>query len=161
MVTYLQGQRQKKLEAKRIREEIEEEKRKLIDKEEAEYQALKRKEAIEKAKTQLYYQTDSVKGLHVGITQKLRHLCTFGCFLILSVVTSGLPQRALLLTEVLKEREAQIELKQRIKNSSRDAEKHFVDLLRSREEEALKQEQEKVLRKKHERQAAAEDLKRQ
>uniref|UniRef100_A0A3Q3W2D1 Trichohyalin-plectin-homology domain-containing protein n=1 Tax=Mola mola TaxID=94237 RepID=A0A3Q3W2D1_MOLML len=127
------GQRQKKLEAKRIREEIEEEKRKLIDKEEAEYQELKQKEAIEKAKTQLYYRTDPVKGLH----------------------------RALLLTEVLKEREAQIELKQRIKNTSRDAEKHFADMLRSREEEALRQEQEKVLQKKRERQAAAEDLKRQ
>lgn len=159
--TFLQGQRQKKLEAKRIREEIEEEKRKQIDKEEAEYQELKQKEAIEKAKTQLYYRTDPVKGLHVGITRKLRHLCAFGCLLMLLVVTSALPQRALLLTEVLKEREAQIELKQRIKNTSRDAEKHFADMLRSREEEALRQEQEKVLQKKRERQAAAEDLKRQ
>lgn len=61
------GQRQKKLEAKKIREQIEEEKRKLTDKEEAKYQEQKRKEAIEKAKSQLYYQTDRVKGLHVSI----------------------------------------------------------------------------------------------
>lgn len=40
----------------------------MVDKEEAEYQERKRKEAIEKAKTQLYYQTDRVKGFHVGIT---------------------------------------------------------------------------------------------
>ncbi len=62
------GQRQKKLEARKIREEIEEEKRKQIDREEAEYQEKMRKEAIEKAKTQLFYQTDRVRGLHVGIT---------------------------------------------------------------------------------------------
>lgn len=40
----------------------------MIDIEEAKYQEQKRKEAIEKAKTQLYYQTDRVKGLHVSIT---------------------------------------------------------------------------------------------
>ncbi|XP_044071942.1 coiled-coil domain-containing protein 173 [Siniperca chuatsi] len=127
------GQRQKKLEAKQIREQIEEEKRKLTDKEEAKYQEQKRKEAIEKAKTQLYYQTDHVKGLH----------------------------RALLLTEVLKEREAQIELKQRIKSASKDVDKEFMDMVKTREDEALRQEQEKALQKKLERQAIAEDLKNQ
>lgn len=40
----------------------------MIDIEEAKYQEEKRKEAIEKAKTQLYYQTDRVKQLHVSIT---------------------------------------------------------------------------------------------
>lgn len=63
---FKQGQRQRKLEARKIREEKEEEERKLIDIEEAKYQASKRKEAIEKAKTQQYYQTDRVKGFHVG-----------------------------------------------------------------------------------------------
>lgn len=63
----MQGQRQRKLEAKKIREQIEEEKRKLIDIEEAKYKEQKRKEAVEKARTQLYYQSDRVKGLHVGI----------------------------------------------------------------------------------------------
>ncbi|XP_022596635.1 coiled-coil domain-containing protein 173 [Seriola dumerili] len=127
------GQRQKKLEAKKIREQIEEEKRKMTDIEEAKYQEQKRKDAIEKAKTQLYYQTDRVKGLH----------------------------RALLLTEVLKEREAQIEVKQRIKSASKDVDKEFTDMVKTREDEALRQEQEKALQKKLERQAVAEDLKNQ
>ena len=60
-----QGQRQRKLEARRIREEKEEEERKQIDLEEAKFQAAQRKEAIEKAKTQQYYQTDRVKNFHV------------------------------------------------------------------------------------------------
>ncbi|XP_038057279.1 coiled-coil domain-containing protein 173-like [Patiria miniata] len=77
------GQRLKKLEARAIREEKEEAERVQVDIEEAKYQAQCRKEAIEKAKTLQYYQTDRVKGFH----------------------------GALLLTEVLKEREAQISLK--------------------------------------------------
>ncbi|XP_037644822.1 coiled-coil domain-containing protein 173 [Sebastes umbrosus] len=127
------GQRKKKLEAKKIREEIEEEMRKLTDKEEAEYQEQQRKEAIEKAQTQMYYQTDRVKGLH----------------------------GALLLTEVLKEREAQIELKQRIKSASKDVDKDFMDTVKTREDKALRQEQEKALQKKLETLAVAEDLKNQ
>ncbi|XP_070771204.1 cilia- and flagella- associated protein 210 [Enoplosus armatus] len=125
------GQRQKKLEAKKIREQNEEEKRKLTDEEEAKYQEQKRKEAIEKAKTQLYYQTDRVKGLH----------------------------RALLLTEVLKEREAQIELKHRIKSASKDADEEFMNKVKATEYEALRQEQEKTRQKKLETKAVAEDLK--
>ena len=64
-----QGQRQRKLEARKIRDEKEEEERKLIDIEEAKFQAQKRKEAIEKAKTLQYYQTDRVKGFHVSWAQ--------------------------------------------------------------------------------------------
>ena len=41
------------------------EERLKIDQEEAEYQAKQRKEAIDRAKTLLYYQTDRVKGFHV------------------------------------------------------------------------------------------------
>lgn len=68
-VSYLwKGQREKKLEAKKIREELEEEKRKQIDVEEAQFKEQQRKEAIEKAKTQLYYQTDRVRGFHVSTT---------------------------------------------------------------------------------------------
>ncbi|OWF35640.1 coiled-coil domain-containing protein 173-like [Mizuhopecten yessoensis] len=77
------GQRQRKLEARTLREQKEEEERQQVDLEEAKYQSLQRKEAIEKAKTQQYYQTDRVKSFH----------------------------SALMLTEVLKEREAQLELK--------------------------------------------------
>ncbi|XP_002739203.1 cilia- and flagella- associated protein 210-like [Saccoglossus kowalevskii] len=77
------GQRLKKLEARKIREEKEEEEKVQLDIEEAKFQSEKRKIAIDKAKTQQYYQTDRVKGFH----------------------------GALLLTEVLKEREAQIEFR--------------------------------------------------
>lgn len=65
---FRKGQRQKQLEAKKIRDEIEEKKWEQIDKEEAEYQEKKRREAIEKAKTQLFSQTHRVRGLHVGIS---------------------------------------------------------------------------------------------
>lgn len=50
----------------------------MIDEEEAKYQEQKTKEAIEKAKTQLYFQTERVKGLHVGINEKI--LCLFYMF---------------------------------------------------------------------------------
>ncbi|KFP71448.1 Coiled-coil domain-containing protein 173, partial [Acanthisitta chloris] len=74
---------QEKLRAKKLREEREEEKRKLLDLEEEQFQAAKRKEAIDRAKTYLFYQNESVKQLH----------------------------SALVLTEVLKERDAQVEFK--------------------------------------------------
>lgn len=63
--SYLQGNRRRKLEARAIREAKKEEERKQLDIEEAKYQAQKRKEAIEKAKTLQYYQTDRVKNFHV------------------------------------------------------------------------------------------------
>ncbi|KAM9709418.1 cilia- and flagella- associated protein 210 [Menidia menidia] len=127
------GQRQKKLEAKRMREETEEEKRKQMDMEEAQYREQKRKEAIEKAETQLYHQTDRVKGL----------------------------DRALQLTEVLKEREAQTELKERLKGAIGNKEKEFMEMVKSREDEALRKEQEKTVKKRLQRQATAEELKNQ
>ncbi|NXI38977.1 CC173 protein, partial [Galbula dea] len=74
---------QQKLKARKLRKEREEEERKLLDLEEAKFQAAKRKEAIDRAKTYLQYQNERVKGLH----------------------------SALLLTRVLKERDAQVELK--------------------------------------------------
>ena len=49
-----------------MREAKKEEERKQLDIEGAKYQAQKRKEAIEKAKTQQYYQTDRVKNFHVS-----------------------------------------------------------------------------------------------
>lgn len=72
-----------------------------------------------------------------------------------------LPQSALLLTEVVKEREAQIELKRKIKSACKDVDKQFKDMMKIREDEDLRQEQEKELKKKRERQAVAEDLKQQ
>lgn len=62
----IQGTRTRKLEARKLREQKEEEEKQAIDLEEAKYQAQKRKEAIEKAKTQQYYQTDRVKNFHVS-----------------------------------------------------------------------------------------------
>lgn len=76
--TYIlsQGQRLKRLQEKKIRKEIEEEQMRLADLEEAKYQEQRRKEIIEKAKTQLYCQTDRVKGLHVSLACALLcHLC--------------------------------------------------------------------------------------
>uniref|UniRef100_A0A3P9JUU1 Coiled-coil domain containing 173 n=1 Tax=Oryzias latipes TaxID=8090 RepID=A0A3P9JUU1_ORYLA len=127
------GQRKKKLEAKKLREQIEEEKRKQMDLEEANYREQKRKEAVQKAELQLYYQTDRVKGLH----------------------------RALLLTEVLKEREAQMELKQQTKSATERWEEEILEKIMTREDEAMKQQEEKTLKKRRERMAFAEDLKNQ
>ncbi|KAI7808514.1 cilia- and flagella- associated protein 210 isoform X1 [Triplophysa rosa] len=127
------GQRQKKLEAKKIREAIEEEERMLIDIEEANYQAQIRKEAIEKAKTQQYYQTDRVKEFH----------------------------RALLLAEVLKERETQIELKHRQQKASKDLDKDILAVMANRDEQTLQEEQQKSLQRKQEQLAVAESLKQQ
>ena len=66
LLSFSQGQRQKKLESRKLREDKEEEEKKVMDIEEAKFQSEKRKEAIEKAKTQQYYQTDRVKGFHVS-----------------------------------------------------------------------------------------------
>merc|ERR1712137_52878 len=79
----LAGQRKAKLEAKKLREEREEEIRKQEDIDEAIFKAAERKKAIAHAKTLTFAQTDRVKGFH----------------------------GALVLTEVLKEREAQLQLK--------------------------------------------------
>jgi len=61
-----QGQRHRKLEARKVREAKDEEERQAVDLEEARFQALQRRDAIDKAKTQQYYQTDRVKGFHVS-----------------------------------------------------------------------------------------------
>ncbi|XP_060784831.1 cilia- and flagella- associated protein 210 [Neoarius graeffei] len=127
------GQRQKKLEAKKIREEIEEEERKQIDREEAKFQEQKRKEAIERAKTLQYYQIDRVKGFH----------------------------SALLMTEVLKEREAQIALKKRKENASKDVDKEILAMITQKEALALQQEWQKALDRKQKCLAVAESLKQQ
>lgn len=81
-----------------------------------------------------------------------------GCY---SCLSPPPPQSALLLAEVLKEREAQIELKQRIRNTNRDVEKHFLDVMKSREDEAQRQQEERVLQRKMEIQAVAQDLRKQ
>jgi len=111
----IEGQRLKKLQARKLREEQEEEERKKIDIEEAKIQAQKRKEAIERAKQQQYYETDRVKGFH----------------------------GALLLTEVLKERDAQIEFKNSRKNFQKERDNHILELQKKNLDMLLKADQEK------------------
>ncbi|CAF3548237.1 unnamed protein product [Rotaria sp. Silwood2] len=78
--------RERKLEMKKIREQEEEERKKLLDIEEEKLAAERRREQIEKAKQLKYYETDRVRTFH----------------------------SALLHTEVLKERDLQIDMKRRI-----------------------------------------------
>lgn len=79
-------------------------------------------------------------------------------FIVLSTSSS---QRALLLTEVLKEREAQIELKQRKKSTFKDLDEEYMEMLKAREDEALTKEQERTQQKKQESKAFAEELRKQ
>ncbi|CAF0783083.1 unnamed protein product [Brachionus calyciflorus] len=79
----IDGSRRHKLQQKKIREEKLEEKRRQVDLEHAEYMAEQRRKAIEQAKLLQYHETDRIKTFH----------------------------SALKYTEVLKEREAQLEIK--------------------------------------------------
>ncbi|KAJ7345664.1 hypothetical protein JRQ81_001614 [Phrynocephalus forsythii] len=106
------GMSQAKLKGKKVRQEREEEERRKVDIEEAKYQAQKRKEKIEEAKIQQYYQNERVKGFH----------------------------RALLLTEVLKERDAQIEFKKKNKHLYRKKEEE----IEHERQKAIQMEEEKA-----------------
>ncbi|CAL9690273.1 unnamed protein product [Knipowitschia caucasica] len=123
-------QRQKNLEAKAIRQQMDEDKRKKLDLEEAKYKEEKRKEAIQKATAQLFHQTERVKNLH----------------------------SAYRLSHVLHEREAQIKFKQRMKSFGKDMDKTFFETAMAREEEAQRKEEEKVKQKKKESLAVVEEL---
>lgn len=57
-------------------------------------------------------------------------------------------QGAYLLSHVLKEREAQIELKQRLKDDAKQKDKTLFEVTKARDEEALRQEEEKARQKK-------------
>lgn len=110
------GQRSRKLEARKLREAKEEEEKKQVDVEEAMFQATQRKEAIEKAKTQQYYQTDRVKNFHSALT----------------------------LTEVLKEREAQVELRQLKEQAMKDQDKEYLSIDREMYERSIQADQAKA-----------------
>lgn len=71
----------------------------------------------------------------------------------------GSLQGALMLSEVLKEREAQVELKQRIEGARQDMDKLLIDVQKQKDQEATKKEQETEQQKKLERQAITEGLK--
>lgn len=66
------------------------------------------------------------------------------------------PQGALMLSEVLKEREAQVELKQRIQGARQDVDKLLVDMQKQKEQGAAKKEKEAEQQKKLEREAIAQ-----
>ncbi|XP_025902506.1 coiled-coil domain-containing protein 173-like [Nothoprocta perdicaria] len=106
----IMGLAQRKLKAKNLSKERKEEEKRLIDLEEAQFQAAKRKEAIDQARTYQYYRNERVKGFH----------------------------SALLLTEVLKERDAQVEfkkLKQDINKKKEEEMEHARNKAVLREEE--------------------------
>lgn len=65
------------------------------------------------------------------------------------------------MTEVLKEREAQIELKKRKENASKNVDKEILAMITHKEALALQQEWLKALEKKQKSLAVAENLKRQ
>jgi len=93
----IQGQRQKKLEARKLRLEAEEVELQKIDRQEAQFQQAKRREAIDKAKTLQYYETDRVKEFH----------------------------GAMLLSEVLKERDQQVEMRKKIAKMQKEREAQY------------------------------------
>jgi len=95
----LHGQRKAKLEAKMNRDKRDEEIRKQEDIQEAIYQAEQRRHAIEHAKTLTFNRADRVKDFH----------------------------GALILTEVLKEREAQIELNKKRQEDAAKREEQRIE----------------------------------
>ncbi|VDP63094.1 unnamed protein product [Schistosoma curassoni] len=74
------GSREKKLEDRSNRLADEEKGRMAIDRKEEKFQVEQRKKAVDKAKQQLYYETDRVRSLHVnsyynqGVSVILREL---------------------------------------------------------------------------------------
>lgn len=66
-----------------------------------------------------------------------------------------------MLAEVLKEREAQLELKRMKQNASKDIDRDIVAEMAYREEQALQQEQKKAIQRKKDQLATAESLKQQ
>lgn len=93
----IQGQRNQKLQARKLRLEAEEVELQKIDKEEAKFLQAKRREAIDKAKTLQYYQTDRVKEFH----------------------------SAMLLSEVLNERDKQVSMRKKLIKLQRDREEEY------------------------------------
>uniref|UniRef100_A0A8C5RAR9 Trichohyalin-plectin-homology domain-containing protein n=1 Tax=Leptobrachium leishanense TaxID=445787 RepID=A0A8C5RAR9_9ANUR len=109
--------KQRPFQIRKEREEKEEAEKKKIDLEEAKFQAEKRKEDIENAKRKLFYENDRVKTFH----------------------------SALLLTEVMKEREAQIELKKKMINANSKQWKDHQAQMQHELEQGIMKDQAKAL----------------
>ncbi|XP_015451982.1 coiled-coil domain-containing protein 173 isoform X1 [Pteropus alecto] len=119
------GMKEQKLEAKKKRDEEIEAERQILDVEEAIHKQGERKKAIEYAKQYQFYQTERVKNFHSG----------------------------LLLTRVMKERDAQIESqKSKIKSDKKWEEQMKLSI-----EKAFKEEQEKAEKRRRDRVALAND----
>ncbi|XP_053453840.1 cilia- and flagella- associated protein 210 isoform X2 [Nycticebus coucang] len=119
------GMKEQKLEAKKKRNEEIEAERQILDLEEAIYKQGERKKAIENAKQYQFYRTERVKNFHSG----------------------------LLLSRVMKERDAQIEFQK----SKRKPDKKWEEQLKLNIEKAFKEEQEKAEKQHRERVALAKD----
>ncbi|XP_073865519.1 cilia- and flagella- associated protein 210 isoform X7 [Macaca fascicularis] len=119
------GMKEQKLEAKKKRDEEIEAERQILDLEEEIHKQGKRKKAIENAKQYQFYQTERVKNFHSG----------------------------LLLSRVMKERDAQIEFRK----SKIKSDKKWEEQLKLNIEKAFKEEQEKAEKRHRERVALAKD----
>ncbi|KAM4024838.1 cilia- and flagella- associated protein 210 isoform 1-T1 [Anomaloglossus baeobatrachus] len=126
----ISGLRREKLQAKKLREEKEEEEKKRIDLEEAQYQAEKRRQAIEDARIKQYNQSDKVKTFH----------------------------SALLLTEVMRERDAQIELKNKRTSMNNRQDTDTLAKMQRELEETIYNDQQKALQRSTERKTNANHL---
>ena len=113
------GQRAKKLEARKIREAKDEEERKVIDIEEAKFQAEERKKILDEAKKLQYWKTDRVKNLHSALT----------------------------LTEVLRERDEQLKLKKRIKSAQANSDAKYLAKAIAENEQAMLKEKKDALKR--------------
>ncbi|XP_004703958.2 coiled-coil domain-containing protein 173 [Echinops telfairi] len=119
------GMKEQKLRGKKQRDEELEAERRMLDMEEAADKQGERKKAIERAKQYQFYQTERVKTFHSG----------------------------LLLSRVMKERDAQIEFqKNKIKSD-----KTWEEQLKHNIEQAFKEEQEKADKRYRDRVALAND----
>ncbi|CAL8089302.1 unnamed protein product [Calicophoron daubneyi] len=127
------GARQKKLDERKKRLAKEEEAKIAIDLEEAKYQAERRKAAIEEAKLKLYYQTDRVKSFHTALN----------------------------LTEVLKERDAQLEFKELCKQLSACKDQKYVEQWKKELEEATLNDQKKAEERRQKNLENVKDIKEQ
>ncbi|XP_017654773.1 coiled-coil domain-containing protein 173 [Nannospalax galili] len=119
------GMKEQKLKAKKKHDEELEAERQILDLEEEIYKQGERKKAIENAKHHQFYQTERVKNFHSG----------------------------LLLSRVMKERDAQIQFQK----STLKSDKKWEEQLKLNIEKAFKEEQEKVEKQRRERIALAAD----
>nr|XP_004651782.1 coiled-coil domain-containing protein 173 isoform X2 [Jaculus jaculus] len=120
-----EGMKEQKLEAKKKRDQEIEAERQILDLEEEIFKQGERKKAIENAKQYQFYQTDRVKNFHSG----------------------------LLLSRVMKERDAQIQFHK----SNIKSDKKWEEQLKLSIEKAYKEEQEKVEKQRRDRRALAAD----